>query len=104
MCELRVNISKSKTTDPWSLEDLKVVLRQLKSDKSRDPDGYFNKLFEKSVGGSDLVLGILKIMNKIKKYIKKLIEKCNISSIYKKKSRKDFENYTSTSHGCHKML
>ena len=58
LCELRVNISKSKTTDPWSMEDLKVVLKQLKSDKSRDPDGYINELFKESVGGNDLVLGI----------------------------------------------
>ena len=95
LCELRVNISKSKTTDPWSMEDLKVVLKQLKSDKSRDPDGYINELFKESVGGSDLVLGILKIMNMIKKQqvYPKILEKCNISSIYKKKSRKDFENY-----------
>ena len=95
LCELMVNISKSKTTDPWSMEDLKVVLKQLKSDKSRDPDGYINKLFKESVGGNDLVLGFLKIMNMIKKQqvYPKILEKCNISSIYKKKSRKDFENY-----------
>ena len=95
LCEIRVKISKSKTTDPWSLEDLKEVLKQLKPDKSRDPDGYINEIFKESTAGSDLILGILKIMNMIKKQQKypKILEKCNISSIHKKKSRKDFENY-----------
>ena len=95
LCEIRIKLSKSKTTDPWSMEDLKEVLKQLKTDKSRDPDGYINELFKESVAGSDLLLGILKIMNMIKKQqiYPTILEKSNISSIYKKKSRRDFENY-----------
>ena len=81
LCEIRVKLSKSKTTDPWSMEDLKEVLKQLKTDKSRDPDGYINELFKKSAAGSDLLLGILKIMNMIKKQqiYPTILEKCNIS-------------------------
>ena len=47
------------------------------------------------VAGSDLLLAILKILNLIKKKQKypKVMEKCNITSIHKKKSKKDFENY-----------
>ena len=95
LCEIRVKLSKSKINDPWSIEELKDVLKQLKHDKSRDPEGYINELFKESTAGSDLVLGLLKLMNLIKKkqVYPSILEKCNISSIYKKKSRKDFENY-----------
>ena len=95
LCEIRVKLSKSKINDPWNIEELKDVLKQLKHDKSRDPEGYINELFKESTAGSDLVLGLLKLMNLIKKkqVYPSILGKCNISSIYKKKSRKDFENY-----------
>ena len=95
LCEIRVKLSKSKINEPWSIEELKDVLKQLKHDKSRDPEGYINELFKETTAGSDLVLGLLKLMNLIKKkqVYPSILEKCNISSIYKKKSRKDFENY-----------
>ena len=40
LCEIRLKISKKKTTDPWSIEDLKLALKHLKKDKSRDPEGF----------------------------------------------------------------
>ena len=77
------------------MEDLKLALKQLHKDRSADPDGFINELFKEAVAGDDLLLAILKLMNKIKttqKYPKNF-KKCNITSLHKKKSRKDFNNY-----------
>ena len=64
-------------------------------DKARDPEGYANEIFKEEVVGTDLLKAILKIMNLIKKKPKypKVLEKCNITSIHKNKSKNDFENY-----------
>ena len=95
LCEIRLEISKKNTTDPWNMEDLKIALKQLHKNRSADPDGYINELFKEAVAGHDLLLAILKLMNKIKttQEYPKNFQKCNITSLYKKKSRKDFNNY-----------
>ena len=95
LCEIRLKLTKTKKTDPWSIEDLKFALKQLANDKSRDPEGFPNELFKEEVAGDDLLVAVLKLMNKIKESQKypQILEKCNITSIYKKKSRNDFSNY-----------
>ena len=95
LCELRLKLCKSNKTDQWSMEDLKEVLKHLKKDKSRDPEGYANELFKEDVAGSDLLEALLKLMNLIKnkQQYPEVLEKCNITSLHKKKSKKDFENY-----------
>ena len=78
------------------MDQLEVVLRNLKNNKSRDPMGFANELFKPNTAGSDLKKGILKLMNKIKNDQKypEVLESCNISSIYKQKgSRNDFNFY-----------
>ena len=95
LCEIRVNITKSNKTEPWSMEELKDVLKHLENDKCRDPEGYANELFKEATAGSDLLLGVLKLMNMIKKKQEypKCLEKYNVTALHKKKSKKDFENY-----------
>ena len=96
LCFLRLQNARHQKTQPWSLEQLKTVLKSLKKNRSRDPLGYCNELFSLEVAGSDLQQAILKIMNKIKTDQKfpELLENCNISSIYKNRgSRNDLENY-----------
>jgi hypothetical protein len=77
------------------MEDLKEVLKHLDRDKSRDPEGYANEIFRDEVAGSDLLEALLKLMNmiKTKQIYPTVLEKCNITSLHKKKSKKDFENY-----------
>ena len=77
------------------MEDLKLALKQLKRDKARDPEGFINEIFKEQVAGVDLLSAVLKLMNmvKTKQQYPKTFEKCNITSLYKKKSRKDFNNY-----------
>ena len=49
------------------MNDLKEVVKHLEYDKCRDPDGYLNKLFKEDTAGTDRLLGVLKLMNMIKK-------------------------------------
>ena len=96
LCKLRLKIAASRKTPDWTMTQLDVVLKSLKVNKSRDPHGYANELFKIDVAGDDLKRAILLLMNRIKNEQKfpKILEICNISSIWKKKkSRNDFENY-----------
>ena len=95
LCEIRVNTTKYNKTEPWSMDELKDVLKHLENDKCRDPEGYSNELFKEATAGSDLLLGVLKLMNMIKKKQEypHILEKYNITSLHKKKSKKDFKNY-----------
>ena len=95
VCEMRVKTSKNNKTNPWTMEDLIVVLKELPKGKSRDPEGYANEIFRDDVAGHDLKEALLKIMNMIKTQQKypSVMEKCNITSLHKKKSKRDFDNY-----------
>ena len=95
LCKIRVKTSQRNKTEAWTMDDLKEALKQLGNDKSRDPEGHINEIFKESVAGTDLLKATLRIMNLIKKTQKypHILEKCNISSIHKKKSKRDFENY-----------
>ena len=77
------------------MDDLKEVLKQLDKDKSRDPEGYANKFFREETAGKDLLEAVIKIMNLIKnkQECPTLLEKSNITSIHKKKSKHDFKHY-----------
>ena len=95
MCEQRMKLVKLVKTDPWSLDELKEVLKKMANDKSRDAEGYANEIFKEGAAGTDLVEAVLKLMNLIKErqQFPKVMEKCNITSLHKRKSKQDFENY-----------
>ena len=77
------------------MEELDIVLKHLKNDKSRDPNNHANELFKPNVAGSDLKLAILQLMNMIKDTgeFPDALCVCNISSIFKKGARNSFNNY-----------
>ena len=95
LCESRMNECRKNITDPWDQEDLKIVLKQLSNNKSRDPEGLAKELFKEEAAGTDLLKAVLKLMNlmKEKQIYPKVLEKCNVISIHKKKAKKDFSNY-----------
>ena len=90
LCEIRVKLAKTDKTENWTMDNLKEVLKNLPDNKSRDPEGLANELFKESVAGTDLLEATLKLMNMIKKtqQYPEVLEKCNITSIHKKKSKK----------------
>merc|ERR1719319_1915010 len=96
LAEKLMEVAKNNKTPDWSKKELHKVLEQLKKNKSRDPHGLANEIFKNEVAGSDLKRAILVLMNRIKseQIFPKVLEYCNISSIWKQKGpRNDFESY-----------
>ena len=62
----KIELASKSITPDWNMEELEVVLKYLKKNKSKDALGYINKLFRPEVCGEDLKLAILKMMNVIK--------------------------------------
>ena len=93
LCEIRLKLVKSNETEPWTLDDLEYALKQLANGKSRDAEGFANEIFK--VAGDDLKMAVLKLMNLMKKkqQYPKNLQRCNITTIHKKKSKSDFCNY-----------
>ena len=61
LMELRTSPSKL-----WTIEELDRVLKNLKSNKTRDPHGLINEVFKPGVIGEDLKLAILNLFNSSK--------------------------------------
>ena len=96
LCKLWLEKCAVNKTEPWMLEDLEIVLDDLKKGTSRDPYGYANELFKSDVAEKDLTITTLTLMNKIKEQqvIPKSMQLCNITSIYKNKGpQKKFNSY-----------
>ena len=96
LCKLRLKVSSKKKTAPWTMADLDRVLKYLKKDKSRDPLGYANELFQEGVAGDDLKEALIRLMNRIKseQIYPEALEIYDISSIYKSKgARNSFDSY-----------
>ena len=96
LCKKRIEKAKNVKTEPWTMKELGMVLKHLKKNKSKDPNGYVNELFSLEVAGEDLKIAILILMNRIKMEQKypEILETCDITPIFKLKgSRNDFKNY-----------
>ena len=66
-CLMRgLNVASLNKTPHWSLEDVTYVLKSLKKGKSKDPYDIPNELFHPEVTGSNLILAITKLVNRIK--------------------------------------
>ena len=74
---------------------MEAVLKDLKNNKARDPLGNANELFKPTVAGSDLKQAILLLVNMIKDKLElpEVFRMCNITSIFKKGKRSNFNNY-----------
>ena len=95
LCDLRLKVTKMRRSEPWKEIELETVLKKLKKNKSRDPDGLINDLFKPGTIGTDLKASLLTLMNEIKSksHIPDFVQWANITSIYKGKGEKlDLEN------------
>ena len=96
LCETRLKVTKHNKTEPLTMDDLEIVMKDLARNKSRDALGHVNELFKEEAAGSDFKLAILKLMNIIKQRLQypDILKQCNITSIYKHKgSHKEFNSY-----------
>ena len=92
---LREKLCKKRKSDPWQLYHLENVIKELKNDKSRDPNDWINEIFKPDVAGKNLKLSMLKMFNRIKdrNEIPEFIRKADIATIYKGKGEKaDLKN------------
>ena len=72
---------------PWTLEDLEEVLKKLKNNQSRDPNGMINELFKPGIAGRDLKKALVDLMNIILStfFIPEYMEYSDITSLFKLK-------------------
>ena len=72
---------------PWTLEDLEEVLKKLKNNHSRDPNGMINELFKPGIAGRDLKQALVDLMNIILStfFIPEYMEYSDITSLFKLK-------------------
>ena len=91
--DLRIEETKLKTTDDWTMDDLENVLKTLKNNKARDAHGLIYELFK--FGGQDLKISILNMFNLVKRHqvYPDIFLPANISSFHKNKGRKDDLNF-----------
>jgi hypothetical protein len=88
--EIRIELAKCNKSEPWTMEDLDLVLKHLKKGKARDPHGWTNELFSTDVAGKQLKLSMLMLLNKMKheNYIPEFIRLADVATIYKGKGEK----------------
>ena len=93
LLDKRLALTSNNKSEPWTEGDVRSVLKSLKNGKSRDPLGLINEIFK--VDGSDLVMSLTKIVNRIKNesLVPRLFIKKNVTTIYKGKGSKlDLDN------------
>ena len=62
LCKLRLKKARKTKTPDWTMDQLDTVLKYLKKNKSRDPLGYANEIFQEGVAGKDLKLAIISLL------------------------------------------
>ena len=95
-CNERLLKARENKTPAWTVEDVKYVLKYLKTGKSRDPYDMPNELFNQEVAGEDLILAITKLMNRIKDELIFTVPMhvCNVTNLFKNKGSKQyFDSY-----------
>ena len=91
----RLQASKIRKSDPWTLKNLEEALKGLKNEKARDPSGLINEIFKDGVAGRDFKISLLSFFNKMKKenIIPDFVRAADVATIYKGKGEKcDLEN------------
>ena len=87
---MKLKLAEDNTTSPWTMDDLETALKDLKPNKSRDPEGLVNELFKKDSIGEDLKLSLLLMFYRLKK--EKNVGKIHESSQYHYSTQKRFQN------------
>ena len=87
------NIRKIKSP-AWDMEQLDVVLKSLKNNKTMDPNGMINEIFKDGCIGSDLKEALLIMLNEVKSQhiIPNFMSLQNISTIFKSGSKLDMNS------------
>ena len=65
-CKLNLKKARANKTPDWTEEEVKEVLKHLKTNVARNPLGYANELFNPKVAGKDLVKAIKNLLTRSK--------------------------------------
>ena len=93
--EMMLYECKSKKSNPWEMSELEKVLKNLKTNKSRDPLGLINDIFKPGCMGEGLKQALLSLLNQCKSSgeLAEMMKLANITSIWKKSgSRKSLKS------------
>ena len=86
---------KLKPAALWTLEDLEKVIKTLKSNQSRDPNGMIGELFKPNIAGKDLKKAVIDLMNLVLTsfFMPEYLEYADITSLFKHRgSRMELSN------------
>ena len=91
----RLKLARKNSSPEFTDIELDKVLKNLKTGKSKDHNGYITELFKHGVIGTDLKKSILMMMNKVKSDLKvpKCLRIAQITILHKKKCRLDLNNW-----------
>ena len=86
---LKMEVAKNKITAPFAMKDLETVLKTLKANKSRDPEGIDRTIFGMNTVGNDLKLSLLMLFNNMKTsgIVPEFMRKATVTTIPKKGSK-----------------
>ena len=92
--EIKLKEAKLKKSDDWTMLELDNVLKTIKKNKSRDPDGLSRSIFHSDCIGSDLKRSLLIFFNMLKTngIVPEFMKKATISTIPKKGSKLSLKN------------
>ena len=92
--DLCMKFSKLNKIQKFNINNLECALSDLKTNKSRDPQGYINEIFKKNVIGSNLKESFLIMFNRLKceSNFPKFMLYSNITTVHKKGSILDLRN------------
>ena len=84
--QLKLKRAAQQKTQPFQMDDLNTVLKDIKSNKSRDTEGLDRTIFKDTVIGSNLKESLLKLLNNIKttKEIPAFMRRATVTTIPKK--------------------
>ena len=96
LCYKRLEVVKHIKSPQWTQVEVNSILKSLKNNKCRDPEGYINEIFKDGVAGEDLKKSICHILNRIKDTLEipDMLKNVNIAMIPKpgKRSLGNIEN------------
>ena len=92
--QLKLKFASENRSKLWTMSDLEKALKDLKLNRSRDPEGFINEIFKEDVLGTDLKESLLLMFNKLKQkqMVPEFMNIANITTVPKKGSRLLLEN------------
>ena len=92
---MRIKMSRHNKSPDFTMMELERVLKSLKTQKSKDFDGYINELFREGVVGLDLKDSLLMMFNDMKRElsIPDCLKTAHVTILHKKKCRLDLNNW-----------